>query len=636
MSAPVFSRRRFLAALASIPLASTLGPALQPPARAAGSGAARLWAAELAFDVADLAEVLRPVAAPDGRPTWLSPSLAAPRPFRAVGPLWLPRDPAGAPVEVGVRFSADGATWSDWFSTDAEIAAAMTTRALHAGRLSFTPDGRRARFVQVRVHGQPLERLILALHDGEGGPSTIAAAAEAEPPLRPLELSLPTTPRPPIIARTAWGCPDGDKSPRWPPEYQPATHIVVHHTATSNAATDWAQQVRIVWDFHARTLGWGDVGYHYLIDPQGNIYEGRAGGDNVIGGHTYAFNRGTVGIALLGTYTGVSATPAAREALAQLIAWICARRSIQPRSQAAITAQRSCGPVVVTKPAVAGHRDFAGHGCSPTDPNGTSCPGDSLYQMLENVRLRAASVMRGLFLTEATFTTTRVAEGQRLEVKATVWNNTSEVVRSDANPPPGFVYQEGQAFAAKPERGFVRIGLDYAARQGQPQYPYRWGLGGDLRPGERRTITGAVILRTERATDYWLTLVQEWIGFAEEFARTRIVYDLTPPTAALDPQPSHAFGPIRVSWSGADTVSSVASYDVQVREVPSGAWTNWLTETKATSGFYKGKAGKVYEFRVRARDEAGNVSAFAVAPEGARQTLVVTDGYRVVLPTIRR
>ncbi|MBI2320633.1 MAG: N-acetylmuramoyl-L-alanine amidase [Chloroflexi bacterium] len=622
--------------MASLPLASTLGVAFQPPVRAADGGPARLWAAELAFDAADLADVARPSAWPDGRPTWLSPPLAAPRPFRAASPLWLPRDADGAPVEVAVRFSSDGSAWSDWYTSDAEIAAAMTPRDLHAGRLFFTPDGQRARFVQFRIHGQPLRRLVLALHDGEGGPSVATAAEEAEPPLRTLELALPTTPRPPIIARGAWGCPDGDKSPRWPPEYAPPTHIVIHHTVTSNAATDWAQQVRIVWDFHARTLGWGDVGYHYLVDPQGNIYQGRAGGDNVIGGHTFAFNRGTVGLALLGTFVGVQPTPAAREALAQLVAWTCTRRSIEPRVQAAITAERSCGAMAVSKPTVAGHRDFAGHGCSPTDPNGTSCPGDVLYQELGNLRLRASSIMRGLFITEAKLTTTKLAEGQRLDVRVTVWNNTTQVVRGDRNPPPGFAYQEGESFSAKPATGFVRIGLDYAARPAQPQYPYRWGLGGDLQPGERRTIAGAVILRTQRATDYWLTLVQEWVGFAEEFARTRIVYDLTPPKAALDPQPAHAFGPIRISWSGSDAISRVVSYDVQVRDAPSGDWTNWLANTSATIGLYKGKASKTYEFRVRARDEAGNVSEFAAAPAGATRTLVVSEGYRLALPAIRR
>lgn len=636
MGGAVVSRRRFVALLITAPLASALAPRVLLAARAAAVHDARLWVSELHFSAADMADILQPVPDPAGHRAWLSPPLVAPRPFQAVVPLWLPQAADGPPVQVAVRASPDGETWSPWYTTDAEIPAAMTPRGLHAGRLYFAAGSQPARYVQVRLFGQPVEYLVLALHGAEGGPTSEAAKHASEPPLRTQALAVPSTPRPPIISREAWGCPDGANSPRWPPEHVPPTHIIVHHTASANAATDWAQQVRIVWDYHARTLGWGDVGYHYLIDPQGNIYEGRAGGENVIGGHTYGFNRGTVGIALLGTFQSVLPTPAAREALAQLIAYTCTRRSINPRSTAVILAQHSCGAERVAKPTVGGHRDFAGHSCAPTDPNGTSCPGDRLYAELGNLRLRAASLMRGLFITQATFTTTKLADGLRLDLTVEVWNNTSEVVRSDRNPPPGWVYTEGESFTSKPATGFIRIGLDYAARQKPPQYPYRWALGSDLQPGERRTINGAVILRTQRATDYWLTLVQEWIGFAEEFNRTRIVYDLTPPIAKVNPLPERAAGAVKVSWSGEDAVSDVVSYDVEVRESPDGAWTPWLKETSATSALYRGKSGKVYEFRVRARDEAGNVSAFALPPKGADRVLVVSELYRIALPSIRR
>ncbi|MFN7929681.1 MAG: hypothetical protein U0Y68_17395 [Blastocatellia bacterium] len=50
-------------------------------------------------------------------------------------------------------------------------------------------------------------------------------------------------------------------------------HLLVHHTANANTATDWAAVVRAIWSFHIFTNGWSDIGYNYLIDPN-VIYEG--------------------------------------------------------------------------------------------------------------------------------------------------------------------------------------------------------------------------------------------------------------------------------------------------------------------------------------------------------------------------
>ena len=130
-----------------------------------------------------------------------------------------------------------------------------------------------------------------------------------------LEFSSASTsplPKPPVVSRTAWGCPEGQQS-SWTPQYTAVTHLVVHHSAGSNTSSDWAGTVRSIWDFHSRPVedggrGWGDVGYNYLIDPNGVIYEGRAGGDNVIGAHFSCRNGGTMGVCLLGTFVTTSLT----------------------------------------------------------------------------------------------------------------------------------------------------------------------------------------------------------------------------------------------------------------------------------------------------------------------------------------
>ena len=119
----------------------------------------------------------------------------------------------------------------------------------------------------------------------------------------------------------------------WAPQFYATKKLVVHHTATSDDYADRAgaeAQIRSIYYYHSVTQGWGDIGYNFLIDKFGNIYEGRysrdyaganptgddATGRGVTGAHTGGWNSGTVGVALLGTLTTHDATPAAREALA--------------------------------------------------------------------------------------------------------------------------------------------------------------------------------------------------------------------------------------------------------------------------------------------------------------------------------
>ena len=89
---------------------------------------------------------------------------------------------------------------------------------------------------------------------------------------------------------------------QWDPEYVPVKKIIVHHTVTSNSDPDPAATVRSIYYYHAVSLGWGDIGYNFLIDRQGRIYEGRYGGNAVVGGHALTWNYGSVGIAALGNY----------------------------------------------------------------------------------------------------------------------------------------------------------------------------------------------------------------------------------------------------------------------------------------------------------------------------------------------
>jgi hypothetical protein len=105
--------------------------------------------------------------------------------------------------------------------------------------------------------------------------------------------------------------------------------VIVHHTATQNGDPNPTATIRSILYYHAVTQGWGDIGYNFLIDEAGNVFEGRysrqyssgesptgqdLNGNGVTAAHAQGYNSGTVGIALLGTLTNQDATPAARSA----------------------------------------------------------------------------------------------------------------------------------------------------------------------------------------------------------------------------------------------------------------------------------------------------------------------------------
>ena len=187
-----------------------------------------------------------------------------------------------------------------------------------------------------------------------------------------------------IVSRVAWDCPDGEDSPMWPPAYTVVTHAVVHHTAGANELTNWAAEVRNIWYFHTFTNGWGDIGYNFLIDPNGVIYEGRAGGNGAIGAHFSCRNTNTVGIGLLGTYSSVPPTAAALASLEKLLADLCRRDAIDP--QAVLYHL----PTQLVVPTILGHRD--GNPSTQTCTR-TECPGDVLYSMLPMIRSDVAAII---------------------------------------------------------------------------------------------------------------------------------------------------------------------------------------------------------------------------------------------------
>lgn len=186
-------------------------------------------------------------------------------------------------------------------------------------------------------------------------------------------------PQPPVVPRSSWGLAWNLNGSIYAPPavYTAVTHLIVHHSAGTNTSSNWPGVVAAIFDFHVNTNGWADVGYNWLIDPNGVLYEGRGGGNNVRGAHMCGYNDNTMGVCLLGNFVATPPPTSALETLKKLLAWKCCNSNIDPTGSSAITSY----PGVMKH--ISGHRD----GCSP---NYTECPGGLLYAEINALRTAVA------------------------------------------------------------------------------------------------------------------------------------------------------------------------------------------------------------------------------------------------------
>jgi hypothetical protein len=211
--------------------------------------------------------------------------------------------------------------------------------------------------------------------------------------------------QPAVISRAAWGADESlrfkaDGTEDWPQTWFATRKLLVHHTATANNDPDPAATVRAIYRYHAVDQGYGDIGYNFLVDAGGHIYKGRysgplgtqtadtltgenAAGQGVTAAHAGGWNSGTMGIAMLGTYTSTTPSNAAVDALVGHLAWEAQDDGIDP--QATETFVNPVSGATITTQNIAGHRDYAA----------TECPGGAFYAMLPEIRNRVAAAIAG-------------------------------------------------------------------------------------------------------------------------------------------------------------------------------------------------------------------------------------------------
>lgn len=185
---------------------------------------------------------------------------------------------------------------------------------------------------------------------------------------------------PVILPRSTWdNTPALNALMTWAPEknaspsdYQPVERIVLHDTGCDlnnpacNNTPDPIATIQAIYRYHAVTRGWGDIGYNYIIDQQGRIYEGRYGGNGSRAAHLFVdrtndnFNFGTIGISVLGNYAKIQPTEAVYQSLARLTGWLAQTNNLDPqgtRSSSVWNLLTNGFSGLYNGPIVVGHKD---------------------------------------------------------------------------------------------------------------------------------------------------------------------------------------------------------------------------------------------------------------------------------------
>lgn len=330
-------------------------------------------------------------------------------PFTGLAVSWEEEEPAGTSAELLVRFYSDD-EWSQWIglehnidgdyhkqTPESFISTDLATKyqykvILESQNPELTPAVRDLEFTYIHAHEYEDEKVEASLQPVE---TQFLASTTTKPALRvisrnewgadeSLRIYTGDRPEPQLvrleddfyekyadelrISRTVSTNSEGQKL-TWPLDYpENISKIIIHHTATSKNLDNPRQAIRDIYYWHAISRGWGDIGYNYIIDQQGNIYEGRYGGDGVVGAHAGPANVGSIGIAVLGNYEEAEVPEPVISSLTALIKAKASKYGIDTMGTSSFRGEN--------RPNVLGHRDVMS----------TSCPGGNLYDMLSTIR----------------------------------------------------------------------------------------------------------------------------------------------------------------------------------------------------------------------------------------------------------
>jgi hypothetical protein len=315
-------------------------------------------------------EITLPVVRPPGR-------------FDLVGLRWSD----GRDLEIDLRVRRDGGSWSRWVHVGSADAAQGRSDPVWTGgadayqlRLNRRPAGLRAHFVNATGTRTKRERAGTVVR------RSVRAAVMAVLPAPSARAQSTTTGAPSMVSRDAWE--GGQCRPRRAASRGRVDFGMVHHTVSTNAYGPEASPAMVlaICRYHRNSNGWDDIGYNFLVDRYGRVFEGRAGGIDqpISGAHAQGYNGSSTGVANLGTFSGVPQTPAGIRSTARLLAW---KLNLHGAPVSGPVTVRSAGGGTNRYPAgrnvtfqrISGHRDG----------NNTECPGGALFAQVPEIRRQA-------------------------------------------------------------------------------------------------------------------------------------------------------------------------------------------------------------------------------------------------------
>lgn len=242
---------------------------------------------------------------------------------------------------------------------------------------------------------------VLLINTTDGRPTrSVFAPSASDLPMGPASTAVGLDSA--YLSRAGWGADEAlrfglDGNELFPASFWDVQTLTVHHTATANRDPDPAATIRAIYAFHTLGRGWGDIGYHLLVDRDGVVYEGRWSGPDPVavfegrrsngaprmslGAHVAGFNAGNLGIALLGDLTSTQPTAAGRRALVRVLAGLAGETRLNPL--ATTNYVNPSHGAALTVPTISGHRDW----------RSTGCPGGTFYSSLPDLRREVAAAL---------------------------------------------------------------------------------------------------------------------------------------------------------------------------------------------------------------------------------------------------
>ncbi|WP_253208179.1 N-acetylmuramoyl-L-alanine amidase [Streptomyces sp. YPW6] len=403
---------------------------------------------------------------------------------------------------------------------------------------------------------------------------TVTSGTPSSP--TPAPTTTPSMPTPPITARAGWGA-DESISPEAPGYLRggKVKAVVVHHTAESNsyACADAPKVVRAIYAYHVRQLGWKDIGYNFLVDKCGTVYEGRKGGVDrpVMGAHAYGFNAETAGISVLGTYTDTAPSQAAMASVAQVAAWKLGQYGVSPIGTTTLTASDSGRSYFgktwpkgaqLSFPTVHGHRDSYS----------TQCPGNAFYNQLPTIRGWAGGSVAELAIKSVTGAGT---------VGSTYYTKAGITVNWAATTPASLIKQfellvDGKSLATTP-------GTATSAKTTLPLGTRKVSVRATHQSGKTTTTPAATVI-------------------AEATAPT---YTTKPKLALRTGTVNTTAVPLTLSWKATDTAA--------LKEVRLTAPVTKTYAPATSSAAHTAKPTVATTWSMTAYDQAGNTAASSVS-----------------------